>query len=170
MAWEPRGLRVVADLPDREVFSESSSHGQKLWMLGDVFEIFLQREGSSRYLELHVSPNNHRLHLRWSSDSFQRVREGAATVEDVAGDPHAFGSEVIRLPRGGGWRVIAFVPASIVPGGKPFREGDLLRMSLSRYDADGNGGNPILSSTSPHEAASYHRRHEWLPARLGAAR
>jgi hypothetical protein len=170
MGWDPGGLWVMADLPDRKVWSTSTDHGQKLWMLGDVFEIFLQREGSSRYLELHVSPNNHRLHIRWSTAGFEKMKAGQGKLSDFTADPQAFASTVTRLPGGHGWRVLARVPSTVIPGGRPLQEGDLFRLSFSRYNAAPDREKPILSSTSPHAVASYHRRHEWRLARLGHGR
>lgn len=169
MAWDSGALWVIADLPDREVFSASTAHGQKLWMLGDVFEIFVQREGTTRYLELHVSPNNHRLHLRWSEAGFKRMNSGTAALDEFAADPAGFDSQTRKLPGRRGWQVVVRIPARLLPGGRTLRPDDLLRVSYSRYDADQNGKNTILSSTSPHAKASYHRRDEWRVVRLRAA-
>lgn len=38
---------------------------ERTWELGDVCELFLQLSGQSTYLELHVTPENHRLQLLW---------------------------------------------------------------------------------------------------------
>ena len=166
MAWEPAAFWCKAILPDREIFSSSTGDGQHLWELGDVFEIFIRRDQSPAYLELHVSPNGHRLHLRWTAKAMQRVRERSATVQDFARDPRAFDAKVVRLPGKSGWAVSVRLPAGIFPEGEPFHAGELLFVSFSRYDADKEGKNAVLSSTSAHKELSFHRLKEWRPVIL----
>lgn len=89
-------------------------------------------------------------------------------METVAGNPHAFGSRVTILAGGQGWRIHARIPADTLPGGRTLRQGDQFHLSFSRYDADQKGVKTILSSTSPHKVASYHRRHEWRLVQLGS--
>mgnify|MGYP002629400273 FL=1 len=168
--WTPDALWVLADLPDDHIESRSTAHRQPMWELGDVFEIFIARRRSPLYLELHITPNNHRLHLRWTAKDFGRVRGKKNTVDDFQQDPDAFQSWVRRSPGAKGWQVLARLPASLWPDARPFRAGQQLALSFSRYDC-GPGGKPqILSSTSPHRELSYHRRHEWRTAVLSPAR
>jgi hypothetical protein len=161
MAWQPDALYVLALLPDREIFSRSSADGQELWTLGDVFEIFVRRENSPTYLELHVSPNGHQLHLRWTEAGMQRIKDKKAVLKDFMADSREFESRVFPLGRRKGWAVFARIPARILPDGAAFAAGEVLSISFSRYDTDGRGENAVLSSTSPHEKLSYHRLHEW---------
>jgi hypothetical protein len=162
LAWQPDALWVSALLPDDQIFSASTADGQELWTLGDVFEIFLRRADSEDYLELHVTPNSYQLHLRWPAGGLDKVRNGTATLRDFMADPRAFSAEVTKLPQTGGWAVLVNIPTSIVPGiATSFSPGQKLAISLSRYDADGNGQNPVLSSTSPHKKLSFHRLQEW---------
>jgi hypothetical protein len=161
MAWQKDKMFFWALLPDREVFSSSTEDGQSLWSLGDVFEIFIRREESQKYLELHVSPNGHQLHLRWSVEGFQRMREGKARLQDFQGGSRDFAAQVFTLSRPAGWGVLVQMPAGILPGGGPFQKGDKLSVSFSRYDAGAGGQPAILSSTSPHAKPSYHRWQEW---------
>lgn len=111
MAWAPGALFAHALLPDEEVFSGSTADGQRLWTLGDVFEVFAWREGAEGYVELHVSPNGHQAHLRWTAADFQRVRAGEAVVEDFAGSARgrlkrlrSFGPEAAGGQRECGYR------------------------------------------------------------------
>jgi hypothetical protein len=162
LAWQPDALWVFALLPDDAIFSASTADGQELWTLGDVFEIFLRRADSEEYLELHVSPNGHQLHLRWPAGGLEQVRNQKATLADFMADPRAFSAEVIKLPKAEGWTVLAKIPTSIVPGEEAtFTHGQELVTSFSRYDGNHNGQNPILSSTSPHQELSFHRQQEW---------
>lgn len=169
--WTSDDLWILADLTDKHVASRSTGHNQDMWTLGDVFEIFIARRGSPRYLELHVTPNNHRLHLRWTRRDFDKVRNNQKKVSDFRDDPNAFESWVRRGPDGSGWQVLARIPATIFPGGKAFRTRQRFAFSFSRYDAGSEEETPkILSSTSPHRKLSYHRRHEWRTVVLTPAR
>lgn len=159
--WQPDALWVLADLNDEHITSRSTTHNQDMWALGDVFEIFVARRGSPRYFELHVTPNNHRLHLRWTGRDFAKVGKKLKTVADFHADPDAFQSWVRRSPDGSGWQVLARIPAAIFPGGKAFRAGQRFAFSFSRYDAGPEETPKVLSSTSPHRKLNYHRRHEW---------
>lgn len=159
--WQPDALWVLAELTDEHVASRSTGHNQDMWTLGDVFEIFIARAGSPLYLELHVTPNNHRLHLRWTKRDFAKVGKKQKTVGDFRADPDAFQSWVHRTPGGKGWQVLARLPATLWPDARPLGPGQKLRTSFSRYDTTPGRSKPVLSSTSPHRKLGYHRRHEW---------
>jgi hypothetical protein len=168
--WTPEALWALADLPDDHTESRSTAHRQRMWELGDVFEIFIARRRSPLYLELHITPNNHRLHLRWTAKDFGRVRGKKKTVDDFQQDPDAFQSWIRRSPGAKGWQVLARLPASLWPDDRPFRAGQKLALSFSRYDCGPSGKPQILSSTSPHRELNYHRRHEWRTVVLAPAR
>lgn len=166
LGWQPGTLWVLADLGDDHIVSDSTAHNQDMWTLGDVFEVFIARRDSPWYLELHVTPHNHRLHLRWTTEGFAGIRSKEKTVEDFRADPGAFESWVRKSPDGKGWQVLMQIPASILPDGADFTAGDKLDISFSRYDAGAEGTPKILSSTSPHTKLDYHRRSEWRRAEL----
>jgi len=168
MAWEPDALTVFAHLPDRDVFSASRSDGEELFRLGDVFEIFIRRGDSEEYLELHVSPNGHQLHLRWTEAKFRRHGAGVP-LQEFKADPRAFSSRVEILENEKAWSALIRIPAEIFSEGQAFRQGERFAVSFSRYDVDRRGwarGFYTLSSTSPHQAANFHRFQEWRTAVL----
>ncbi|MEZ5965598.1 MAG: hypothetical protein R3F56_17320 [Planctomycetota bacterium] len=148
-------LHVVADMDDEEVFNDASAHNQRTWELGDVFEIFARPSGSDAYREVHVTPDNVRLHLCFD-DFGQAARIGG--IEDVAADPDAIVSRAGRTPNG--WSVTAHVPLAAGADGHVF-------VSFCRYDA-ARGRAPILSSSSLHPVLSFHRPWEWTPCRVEA--
>ncbi len=159
--WQPDALWVLAELPDDFITTRSSDHNQDMWMLGDVFEIFIARKDSPQYLELHVTPHNHRLHLICSLENTQKIRDKKASLDDFRRPPSAFDSWVQKPEGQKKWRVLVRIPTSILPEGESFAEGQKLELSFSRYDAGPEGTPDILSSTSAHQKLSYHRRHEW---------
>ena len=61
VGWTPSRLIVLAKIPDRDIFTQATGPNQKMWELGDVFEMFLKPEDRTDYVELHVTPPNFRL-------------------------------------------------------------------------------------------------------------
>ena len=155
--WRRDSLLVFADLWDADVFTLAKGHNERFWELGDTFEIFLQPEGSSSYVELHVAPGNLRLQLRF---------EKAPTAQD----PNPFEKALIRTSifdsrtwadaDRHGWQVFADIPAAAV-GGSASLAGSTWRFSFSRYDATRGREHPVISSSSPHTQAAFHRPDEW---------
>lgn len=158
LTWRDRALEVVAELVDDDVFNTATAHNQRTWELGDVFEIFAGRADVEGYTEVHVTPDNLRLHLQLADAGHAaRVRD----LAEVAMDPAAIASTAARTPAG--WRVTARVPLTAGPG-------DLVRVSFCRYDWTRGRAEPVLSSSSPHPVPSFHRPWEWAVCRLGPAR
>lgn len=148
-----QALRVQADLDDDDVFTLATAHNQRTWELGDAFEIFVRRDDQEAYTEVHVTPKNWRLHLRFADFAQHRRIAG---IDEVAADPDRIVTTAERTPAG--WRATAVVP---VPAGP----GDLLRVSFCRYDAS-RGQPPVLSSSSPHPVLAFHRPREWTLCRI----
>lgn len=143
--WRPGELLVFAELDDDDVFTRASGPNQRFWELGDTFEIFLEAEAASFYVELHVAPGNLRLQLR--------IPVPRPSVEPEAlMTPPAFDSRVWEGKKR--WSVLAAVPFETI-GGPP------ARFSFSRYDYSRGRAEPVRSSTSPHAALDFHRRKEW---------
>jgi hypothetical protein len=57
--------------------------------------------------------------------------------------------------------VLAAVPAALAGADTGSLSGSSWRMSFSRYDYTRGSSAPVISSTSPHAAPSFHRQHEW---------
>jgi len=151
VGWTPARLIVLADIPDRDIFTEATGPNQRTWQLGDVFEIFLKPEDRSDYVELHVTPPNFRLQLQIESPG-----KPATQLPDGV-----FSSRVKIDTSNQKWTVYAEVPATLVTGRDQIATGEAWLFSFSRYDASRDGRPPILSSTSPHQAINFHRVHEW---------
>lgn len=157
--WRDASLWVLADLTDRDIHTSATSDHQRFWELGDVFEIFLRDEACEPYVELQVTPNNHRLQLRYTNRAaLDRAR--------ASGD---LGS--VRIPGGafrsntwidsGRWTVLAEIPAALVNHPPEGLAGRRWRFSFSRYDYTRGRAEPVISSTSPHPQADFHRQEDW---------
>lgn len=160
-AWEPDALWILADLPDDYITTRSTADNQDMWTLGDVFEIFVERQGARKYAELHVTPKNHRLHLLFPHGAIEKIRRDVSILPSFKQSPVGFESRV-RRPRGrAAWQVLVKIPAKIIFPGKRFCEGVSLNISFSRYDYGRRGQDPVLSSTSPHRRTEFHNRPDW---------
>jgi len=161
LGWEPDAFWVLADLHDDFITTRSSDHNQDMWLLGDVFEIFIARKGSPFYIELHVTPHNHRLHLQLTAEDLEKIRSKHAALDEFRCSASTFDSWVLQPHGQNKWQVLARIPSTILPDGQAFETGQQLELSFSRYDAGPEGAPDVLSSTSPHRELNYHRRHEW---------
>jgi len=163
LAWSPKALLVEAEITDDEVTTKATADNQRMWELGDVFEAFMQIEGRRDYVELHLTPNNKRMHLHYPGVGGKAsVAAVPLTIEQMLVRPVGFASTVKRTPTG--WRVMMSIPASVfrIP---VFHPGLALRVSFCRYDAAATG-EPVLSTTADHPVIAFHRPHEWTTVRL----
>lgn len=158
IGWSAESFIVEADLVDDEIITRATEDNQPLWTLGDVFEIFLQIEGRSDYVELHIAPNNLRMHLHKPNAAGKVSAESPVlSIAEMLVSPPGFSSNVTYSSHG--WRIKATIPASVL-GLHSYTSGTEMRASLCRYDA-GRDREPVLSKTSAHPIASFHRPHEW---------
>jgi len=132
--------------------------------MGDVFEIFAMVEGRKDYVELHVAPNNRRMHLRLPGVGGRATPDSPPlTFEEMKVTPVGFLSEARKTPFG--WRVKASIPAGVL-GLPAFAEGQRFRISFCRYDVS-SAGEPILSTSAAHPVVAFHRPDEWTQIVLG---
>jgi hypothetical protein len=128
--------------------------------LGDVGEIFLHCNGVEHYIEIHVTPENQRLQLRWTEDGVAAVRKGRAKLEDcMVPDPDWVQSITAVAPSF--WSARTIVPASLLlPAGGMFERTTQLRASICRYDTS-DGSTPVLSATADYKGGRFHDRAAW---------
>lgn len=160
IGWNATSLCFDAHLTDHAIFTAATRRNQELYRLGDTLEFFAGADDLPSYIEYHYSPNNLTMQLAWP----QPIREidltaaggvpGFMVVDDAS--HHA----VLATPTG--WRVCASVPARAFGLEVASLADTTWDLSFSRYDYASAETPPILSSTSPHAEASFHRRHEWL--------
>lgn len=157
--WRGHSLLVYAELEDADIFTNATANNQRMWELGDTFEMFLQPADSSGYAELHVTPNNLHLQLRFP-DSQTVSRARAANLFDEFLLPGAiFHSRTWVETRK--WFIYAEIPASVICGVDKPLAGTQWRFSFSRYDYVRGRREPIISSSSPHAEPDFHRHQEW---------
>jgi hypothetical protein len=148
-------------MEDEDVTTRATADSQHFWELGDVFEIFLESEDAGFYTEMHVTPGNHRLHLHIGCNDYEAIKNKSLPPSDVTVSPPGFASRSATTPAG--WTAEARIPAGLVDPKGLITKSSQWRASFCRYDAWSDGRPPVLSSTSPHKALNFHRRHEWRP-------
>jgi hypothetical protein len=159
--WRGNSLFVFAELPDWDIFSRATRLNQRTWELGDAFEIFLASSEAGSYIELHVTPGNQRLQLRYrDSDSVARARRTGALAEFLI-PGEAFRSTTWIESDLRQWNVLAEIPAAVVCDSNSPMGNAPWRFSFGRYDYTRGEAEPCISSTSPHAQPDFHRRHEW---------
>ena len=150
-SWADGALRLEAEFTGHAPASRATAHGQRLWELGDVAELFVQQVGEESYREYQVSPNGFTLALRYPDlNGVAEVRSGSRTMaEFLTGEIPSF--ESTTTPEG--WSVSLKIPL-------PASSGDRFRVSCCRY-AYPKEGSAIISSTSPHPVRDFHRPQDW---------
>src|SRR5689334_15362337 len=88
VGWWRKSLLVYAELTDADIFTQASGLNERMWELGDAFEIFLRPDGDEAYVEFQVTPNNQRLQLRYANTAaLNRARKTGSVAEAlIAGD------------------------------------------------------------------------------------
>jgi len=155
--WRDNDLFVFAELDDADIFTAATGPNQRMWELGDTFEIFLRAEPQVPYIELHVTPPNHRLQLRFASA--QAFRSKGFEHHLVGGD--VFSSWTWIRPDYQHWCLLAQIPSTVVSDVPTSLKGQQWRFSFSRYDYTRGQKKPVLSSTSPHPVFDFHRQEDW---------
>jgi len=157
--WRDAALWILADLTDRDISTSATDHNQRFWELGDVFEVFLRDDSAEAYVELQVTPNNHRLQLRYANRAALDRARATGDMSEALMPAGAFRSTTWIEP--GRWTVLAEVPASLVSRTSQPLERQRWRCSFSRYDYTRGRHEPVISSSSPHAEADFHRQEDW---------
>lgn len=173
--WQDQTLYVFATMADADIFTRATHHHQRFWELGDTFEILLQPSPDAPYVELHVTPNNLRLQLRFAAPP----EPGADLFDQALIRDEVFHSRAWVHAPAREWNVLAAIPAALVrrsPGSTDrwslgaSAPGSLAdshwRVSFCRYDYTRGRARPVISSSSLHTEPRFHRPHEWNELRF----
>jgi hypothetical protein len=161
VGWLDNALLVFAELTDVDIFTKATTSNQRLWELGDTFEIFLQPAGKTSYVEFQIAPNNVRLRLRYMDDKQVELVRSSGSVEPFLISDEVFHSTTWVQPVEAKWFVYASIPMVSVCEKAGTLAGEQWRFSFSRYDYTGGRREPVVSSTSLHARADFHSQKEW---------
>jgi hypothetical protein len=158
ITWQDSALRYEVLFVGAKPRNRARQLNESTWELGDVCEVFLRGPDDPGYIELHVTPENQRLQLRWTPDGLGRVRCGELPIEQfMVSEPDWVESRV--HVGADSWFVQAVLPVQRL-GLLPLSAGARLRTAVCRYDC-GDKPEPVLSSTAALREPSYHRRQDW---------
>ncbi|HEU4680056.1 MAG TPA: hypothetical protein VFS35_11080 [Terrimicrobiaceae bacterium] len=161
LGWHEGKIVVAAKLEDQNVFTRATTHNQRLWELGDVFEMFFRNAAREDYLEVHAAPGDQRLQFHFPSrETVAGLRSGIGRLEDFVVQEPLFDFRTRRTSDG--WVVVAEIPGLALGFNVSSLKGEAVLASFSRYDYASDGSPPVLSSTSPHRQLDFHRQEEWM--------
>ena len=153
---------VYARLRDQEPKNLSARWNEDAWKLGDVIELFLRVDGCRDYYELHVTPENQRLQIRFPESSSASTRK--IIPEEWKVDESLF-SSIARVNRArSGWEAFLSVDLASLFGREWLSRS--FHFLMGRYDYQPGRKLPVLSATAPITIPRFHRLHEWSQARL----
>jgi hypothetical protein len=169
VGWREDCLLVFAELTDHDIYSYATGINQRLWELGDAFEIYLRPDGQADYIQLDITPNNHWMQLRITSAEALRCAQTANEFAGLVMPGNWFRTATWLFPEKDQWFVYAAIPARAVCGRDRLNPKERWHFSFSRYDYTRGDLEPVISSTSPHAEANFHRQQEWGVIRFGRA-
>lgn len=161
VGWRDSALLLLAELTDTDIFTHATEDNQRLWELGDVFEIFLRPRTQKSYVELQVAPSNKRLQLRYpDAEALAQARKLGSSDRFVIHRKAFLSSTWVRADDQK-WFVYAKIPVKTVCEKAKLLPGVEWLFSFSRYDYTRNSLAPVISSASLHTKADFHRQTEW---------
>ena len=151
-------LHVLTLFEDSDIYSDAKEHGDLTWTLGDVAEVFFQPAGRDEYYELHATPNNINLELKFKSIEF--FRKGEYKLDDMKFKSH-MKSDVKEFSRDEivGWSVHFEIPLSSF--NMTLDQLDGSRISICRYNCSRGTDEKELSTTAPIYHESFHNPAGW---------
>lgn len=153
-------FHVLAVLRDGAIGNEAVAFNERTWETGDVFEIFIEPD-PAHYYELHVTPENSNLFLRFTPESIEAVRRDPTELENALIADPAFIPTATRIDRNRSlWTVYAQIPLAQLERNASI-SGSRFRVAFARYDATAEREEPILSATPPFRRLDFHDRSAW---------
>lgn len=164
--WCEDFLQYDVVLTGRAARNRARRLNERTWELGEVCEIFLKLSGRPDYLEVHVTPENHRLQLLFPIGAIEHVRAGWSRLDDyLVSYPEWV--ESATLVEADFWAVRVRIPALRLRLSQ-FGPQQALQTAVCRYDCT-SGPEPVLSSTAAFRELSFHRVADWTPLVLTAS-
>lgn len=168
--WRGESLLVFAELTDADIFTRAKKPNERMWELGDVFEIFLLPAGQAAYFEFHVAPNSQWLQLRYPNSATIRRSRKTNDFSAYLLPDKVFHSKAWSRPKEKKWFVLAEIPRKVICETKASKQSGTWSFSFSRYDYTRGRRKPVISSTSPHTRPDFHAQEEWHKLRFDRAK
>lgn len=158
--WQADSLWIYAELMDVDIFTQASATNQRLWELGDVFEFFLRPASQESYVEFQIAPNNQYAQFRYPDRAaLEQARKHGFARAMIP--EKIFSSRTWIRETEACWHILLRIPAATVGISTLSLAGQQWRFSCGRYDYTRGMREPVISSTSLHVRADFHRQEEW---------
>lgn len=151
---ERRGdtLFVEARLRDENICDPEAKFNDEAYKHGDVFELFIKGEGDDHYHEIHVTPSNVLLQLRFEVGEKRPFNLEKARVWEPL-----LKSSTEKVD--GGWIARYEVPLANLSDQKPLPT--RWQVGCGRYDYQPGLEKPVMTNTAPLTVCDFHRHAEW---------
>ena len=160
IGWHDDTFFYLAELQDSQPHSRSTERNQRLWLLGDVLEVFAGSEPQPAYIEFHTSPNGHTLHLLWpDASALAKANASDEGITPYLSEHSDIASTAWITPIG--WSVYGRLSSKLLTPVSPSLRGQSWQINFGRYDYPADFSSPTISTTSPLTHPHFHRRSEW---------
>lgn len=159
--WRDSTLFVFAKLTDAAIVTFATRSNERLWELGNVFEIFLRPAQQAAYSEFQIAPNNLQLQLRYAHAAALEKARKTGSIADALVHKISFQSRTWPQPELNCWHALAEIPAASVCDAAAPLAGGTWHFSFCRYDYARGVGDPVISSSSALSQPDFHRLAEW---------
>lgn len=164
IGWCPDYLHVFAAFADTDIVVLERAATQSRIVVGDVFQVFVEKSSGEGYLEIHVTPDNQTRVLEWTPRTLEGFREGTVPFDEILKEEGPRPESIAWVEkRRALWSTYTRIPRPLWQG----EEGDLapetaLRASFCRFDASPESDVPVVSSTCPFPGKNrFHEREHW---------
>lgn len=152
-------LEIEARLHGLPIVDPEARFNDAVYKRGDVFELFLRAKEDEVYHEIHITPSNVLLQLRFAVGASRPFSIEQAKVWE----PLLQSSSTERFD--GGWIARMCLPLTNLTGQRPIPV--FWQIGCGRYDYPQIGARPVISNTAPLSIPDFHRIEEWPVLDLG---
>ncbi len=145
-------LFLEARLTDPDIHDPNAKFNDEAYQSGDVFELFIKGEGDEHYHEIHLTPGNVLLQLRFNTNATRPFDVEAAKLPEPI-----LTTSAERFD--GGWIARFELPLGNISEQRPLPT--RWKVGCGRYDYQVGRAEPILSNTAPLTILDFHRHGEW---------
>lgn len=161
--WTPEALWLHATMEDTDIGNSATKLNEDTWATGDVFEVFIRNDKTTRYWEIHVTPENQKLQLLWpKAESISEARAAKAGLKAFYVWENAFDSWTQVRREANQWQVLCKLPAALLyEAPAELKPGNQWYFSFCRYDYNSDKAKPTLYSTSRYIQYDFHHMPSW---------
>lgn len=165
VGYDAHHLRFHVLMTDSDIFSRAERDNDKLWELGDVVEFFMKPGGGrDDYWEVHVSPNDFLMDLRFPSRD--KFKSGEISWDEVIAPSCGGVKNVLVSADENHWAVEFRMPWTAFGLANAPETKDVWSFAVCRYNYSTATDAPELSSTVKFLECHFHRIEDYAKLRF----